>query len=270
MIDWLKLFKEITSQIQLKTKPLFGSQKAREEIGKNVGGDTSKYIDIIAEDIVVQTLEDKKINCTLISEECGIRNINNGGEDYIILDAIDGTTNTTRNIPFASTSIAHSRGRRLNDVDVALVKDLYRNRDYTAIKRSARAFEKGKIIQTSSINNIERAIIAINLTPRERLPIQLNRISPILLKVQKFRQLGSTALEICLVATGALDAFVDIEGISRATDLAAANLILIEAGGLSVTSLNEKLDMSLTERAQFPFVSAANKILCDEILNYLK
>lgn len=268
MTDWLNLFKIISNKIQQETKPLIGSQKAREEMGKGAGGDISKYVDILAENIAIQTLEEKKVHCTFISEECGIRQIDEGGKDCIILDGIDGTTNITRNIPFVSTSIAHSTGWRLSDVDIALVKDLYRNINYSAVKGKG-SFEKEKSIHTSNIDRLTNAILATNLTPRERLPKQISRISPILFKAHKFRQLGSTALEVCLVASGALDAFIDIDGITRATDLAAANLILKESGGLTVTSTHEELDMPLQGNAQLLFVSAANKTLIDEILGNL-
>ena len=269
MVDWLKLFQEIADEIRQDVKPFFGSEKAREDMGRGAGGDTTKYVDFLAEEIVVRTLEAGEVPCTLISEECGTRRIGRGGADYVVLDGIDGTTNSTRNIPFVSTSIARSTGNRLGDVDVALVKDLYRDLDYTAI-RGKGAFEEGKPLHVSNINSLERAIVAVNLTPRERLPGQINRISPVLFKALKFRQLGSTALEVCYVATGALDAFIDVEGLARATDLAAANLILKEAGGITVTSLGEELDMPLRTSARLPFVSAANKTLCSEILSYLK
>jgi myo-inositol-1(or 4)-monophosphatase len=40
------------------------------------------------------------------------------------------------------------------------------------------------------------------------------------------------SLELCYVACGKLDAFVDVRGSLRLTDVAAGKLILEEAGGL--------------------------------------
>jgi myo-inositol-1(or 4)-monophosphatase len=50
--------------------------------------------------------------------------------------------------------------------------------------------------------------------------------------VRRVRLLGSVALELCYVASGKLDALVDIRGALRVTDVAAGQLILKEAGGL--------------------------------------
>ncbi|MFZ3150033.1 MAG: inositol monophosphatase family protein, partial [Methanothrix sp.] len=44
--------------------------------------------------------------------------------------------------------------------------------------------------------------------------------------------LGSTSLEMALVASGRLDAFVDLRGMMRVVDIAAGKIILEEAGGV--------------------------------------
>jgi myo-inositol-1(or 4)-monophosphatase len=46
------------------------------------------------------------------------------------------------------------------------------------------------------------------------------------------RVLGSIALELCLVAEGAIDAVVDIRDLINGYDIAGAALILHEAGGV--------------------------------------
>ena len=121
MVDWLKLFQEIADKIQREARPLFGSEKAAESMGRGAGGDISKYVDTLAEDIVVKTLEAEKISCTLITEESGKLEIGGGGESHVVIDSIDGTTNAIRGIPFVATCLAHASGSRLSDVDVGLV-----------------------------------------------------------------------------------------------------------------------------------------------------
>lgn len=269
MTDWLRLFQEIADEIRREAQPLFGSEKAAEAMGRGAGGDVSKYVDTLAENIVVKTLEAEKIPCMLITEESGKLKISGGGESYVVLDSIDGTTNATRDIPFVSTCLAHATGSRLSDVDVGLVKDLYQNVNFTAIKGKG-AHRAGKLLSPSTVSSLGRAIIAINLAPKEKLPELIERISPILCRSLKIRHLGSTALEVCYVASGALDVFLDPGGLTRATDLAAAYLVLKEAGGISVTSSGEKLDMSLRASARAAFISGANQALCNEILDCLK
>ena len=269
MTDWLSLFQEISKEIYSKVKPFFGSEKAKEAIGRGAGGDLTKFIDLLAEEIVIEHLEARDISCILISEECGMRKIGKGEENYVVLDSIDGTTNATRNIPFVSTSIAHASHCYLNTVDVGLVKDLYQNIEFTATKGKG-AFKDGEPLRPSTVDSVEKAILAIDLGPKEKLSELMNQLLPILSRTFKIRHLGSTALEMCYVSSGALDVFLDLRGLVRATDLAAAYLILKESGGLTITPTGEELDMPLQANARASFISAANKILCNEILNCLK
>lgn len=269
MFDWLRLFKEVSDKINCDVKPFFGSKKARETMGRGAGGDVSKYIDILAEDIVVEALENKDVSCTLISEECGKRNIGKGGENYVILDSVDGTTNATRNIPFVATSLAHATGEKLSSVDVAFVKDLYHCVDFTATKGRG-AFRDEKQIYTSAISSLGNAIIAIDVSSKEGLPNSIENLLPIIYKALKIRQLGSTALETCYVASGSLEAFVDLRGLTRATDLAAAYLILKEAGGIAANPVGEELDMTLKADARAALILAANRAVCNEIIECIK
>ncbi len=269
MTDWLRLFHQFSEKIYQEVKPIFGSEKAREVVGRGVGGDLSKYIDLVAEEIVVKALEAEDISCILISEECGIRKIGRDSESYVILDSIDGTNNATRGIPFVSTSLAHASHDNLNAVDVALVRDLYRGVEFTALKGQG-ALEEGKPLHLSTIDSLEEAIVALDLGPKEKLPELLNLALPVLRKAFKIRHLGSTALEICYVASGALDVFLDLRGLTRATDLAAAHLILKESGGLIVTPMAKELDMPLRADSRSSLIATTNKVLCSEILNCVK
>jgi myo-inositol-1(or 4)-monophosphatase len=85
----------------------------------------------------------------------------------------------------------------------------------------------------------------------------------------KLRQLGSTALESVLVASGALDAFVDLRGLSRAVDLAAATLIVREAGAYIVAPDGEDLDMELRADERTSFIVAGNQTLLRQIMGLI-
>ena len=269
MVEWLKLFQEISEEICQKVKPILGSEKAREAMGRGAGGDIMKYIDFLAEDLVVKALETRGASCILISEECGVRKIGGSDRDYVVIDSIDGTTNATRNIPFASTSIAHASSGFLKGIDVALVKDLYRGTTFTAQKGKG-ALGEGKLLSPSTIDSLGKAIAAIDLSVQEKLPALMDRLLPLLCDTLKIRAIGSTALEVYYVASGALDAFVDLRGTTRAVDLAAAYLILKESGGTIITPSGEDLTMPLKADARTAFISAANKTLRNEILHLLK
>jgi len=62
---------------------------------------------------------------------------------------------------------------------------------------------------------------------------------------------------------------VDIRGIIRATDFAAAYLIVREAGALMVTPDGGEVDMELKATTRTSFVAATNKAICSKILRLL-
>ena len=78
--------------------------------------------------------------------------------------------------------------------------------------------------------------------------------------------LGANALELCLLAEGRIDAFVDVRGKIRITDFAAAYLIASEAGAKITDADGKKLRPEFDLGHRFSFVASANPSLHKEIL----
>ncbi len=76
-----------------------------EEISMGAGGDISRRIDLLAEDIFIKKL--KKFG-SIKSEECGY--VEGDGEFDIIIDPIDGSNNFVSKLPYFGTSVALKRG----------------------------------------------------------------------------------------------------------------------------------------------------------------
>ncbi len=96
------------------------------------------------------------------------------------------------------------------------------------------------------------------------------RLIPLLEKTKHLRHFGADALEICYVADGKTDAFIDIRGKLRVTDIAAAYLIIREAGGIMVTPEGDELDVALDATQRVAFIAAASKTFYTEIQKLLK
>ena len=265
MTDWLKLFETAATEIRRETLPLFGSAKAKEQQGRGAGGDVTRFVDALAESIVIRTLTDNHVPCILVSEEKGTQPIHGGGKDYVVLDAIDGTTNALHRIPFTATSIAHASGPRLEDVDAGLVMDLYSGATYKAQKGKG-AYEGDKLLTPSNITRLGEAVVSVELTYRRDFHGLIRRLIPIMARTSKLRQLGSTALEVSYVASGALDAFIDLRGLTRAVDLAAATIIVREAGASIVRPDGSDLNMELRADERTSFIVAGNNALLQEIV----
>lgn len=269
MVDWLRLFECAAWEICERVKPLFDSEKGGKAFGRGAGGDVSKMIDVLAEEIVIKALEDEGVSCVLVSEECGVKRLG-GGESsgYVVIDGIDGTTNAVHGLPFVATSLAFAEGPRLKDVRMGLVMDFSRDTIFHAEKGRG-AFRDMKRLKTSSVTDLRNAVISFELGYQRDREKQIRDLTPLLANSKKIRILGSTSLELCYIASGALDAFIDVRGVARATDLAAAQLILAEAGGLSVTSTGRPLDMALKPTATASIVATSNLLLCKNILEKL-
>jgi myo-inositol-1(or 4)-monophosphatase len=246
----------------------FGSSDAAIGFGIGAGGDTMKKIDLVAEKALIDVLEEHKISCTLISEETGTKRIGSQpSEIYLTADPVDGTTNAIRGIPFMATSIAMSRAPYLKDVEAALVSDLFHNVTYTA-QRDQGAYRNEERIKPSKISSLEEAVVGVDFNTL-RIKELVASLEEVLIRTRHLRHLGANALEICYVADGTTDAFLDIRGKLRVTDVAASYLILLEAGGIIVTPEGNELNVPLAATQRVSFIAAANKKLYETIRRLL-
>jgi myo-inositol-1(or 4)-monophosphatase len=262
-VSWkISLLTNLAKEIFSAVHPLLGTAKSREVLGLGFGGDKTRFIDAVSEAAVLQNLEKKGFSCILIGEECGVKKIGLSPEFYLILDGVDGTTNATRGIGFASASIAMSPTRWLRDIEAAVVIDLYNGGIYSAEKGGGAKFN-GRPIKTSSIKTLEEAILSIDIS---RSPGSIEKIAPLISKVRGVRALGAASLEICHVASGLLDAYVDVRGKLRMMDFAAGMLIVREAGGVFLQPNGEDMpNIQLTELKSFSVVASANRDIFDKI-----
>ncbi|UCE28959.1 MAG: fructose 1,6-bisphosphatase [Candidatus Bathyarchaeota archaeon] len=268
MTDWLSALEVCSKRIRKEVLPLFGKADAATGFGKGAGGDVMKKIDLTAEKAMIDTLRNLGASCTLISEESGVKEIGSQPSDsYLTTDPIDGTTNAVRGIPFFVTSIAVSKAPYLRDVEVALVSDLIHDITYTA-KRGHGAFKNGKRIQASTASSLKEAVVGINLSAVKKK----NFLAPLvamLKETRHLRHLGANALELCYVADGTSDAFIEPRGKLRVTDIAAAYLIVREAGSIMLGLEGEELDAPLTPTQTVSFISAANTLMYETIKKLL-
>ena len=87
---------------------------------------------------------------------------------------------------------------------------------------------------------------------------------------RRVRSLGAASLEICHVASGALDAHVDLRGKIRTLDFAAAMLILRESGGFfSLLDVDDPGRIPLTKLKRFSIIAAANEKLYSQIASLI-
>jgi myo-inositol-1(or 4)-monophosphatase len=263
-MDWLEILTECSQKMRKAALRYYGSPKAAVGFGVGAGGDTSKRIDLAAEKALIDCLNKHEISCTLVSEEAGTKKIGFGPpEYYVTTDPVDGTTNAVRGLPFSANVIAVSREPWLRDVETAIVSDIIHGVTYTA-QKSGGAFRNGKQIKPSETVEIEDAVIGVDLNTF-KIEELLAKMEGLFRVGKHFRHFGANALEICYVADGSTDAFIDIRGKLRVTDMVASYLILREAGGIMVTPEGKELDIPLAATQRLSFIAASNRKIYEAI-----
>lgn len=265
-VDWRRILCQCKSNVQVAIKPYLKTLKGSQpNLGIGAGGDIMKPVDLAAETAIVQTLRKYNVSFTLISEESGIKEFGSSPQkSYCCIDPIDGTTNLTRGLPFYASSIAVSNKPELSDVYAGMVVDLMHDETFIALKGKG-AYRNGERVQTSEINSLEEAVVGLDLNAFKG-NFNINIAAVLIENIRHTRHFGANALEICHVAAGLTDAFIDLRNKIRTTDIAAGFLIVKEAGGIITNQENEPINVKLDPKQTLSFVASANEKIHQRIL----
>jgi len=255
----------LAARVTRRVKPLLGKRKSSDCI--SFGPNQRRMrLDAEAAKAVRSELEESEISCHLISEEWGRLDFGKDPKSYLIVDEFDGTFNGSRGIPFSAVSIAISEKPRLEDVHTGVVVDIFQNVTYHAVKGGG-AYREARRIRTFERRNLTDCIMSIKMaaSPKEAI----HTVGHLLLEASHGRDFGAAALELSLIASGQLDAIVDIRAKTRVTDVAAGFLLVKEAGG-EFQILNESLENAhLRTYERLSFVAASGPQLLDQVLNLI-
>lgn len=265
--DWIQVLIECKNSIKEKMRPLAEIlNQPQRNLGIGAGGDPIKEIDLAAETAIDDTLKRQTTSFSLISEESGtIEYGQNPKQCYVTADPIDGTTNLLRGVPFYATSIAVSTEPTLRSVHAGLVADLFHDITYTA-KKGHGSYRNGHRITPSKNSSIRDGVIGLDLNSY-RAEKTVPKLTALMKEANHLRHFGANALEMCYVADGTTDAFIDIRGKLRTTDMAAAQLIIREAGAIITTPEGKTLDARLDPKQKVEFIAAANQVLHRKIVD---
>ncbi len=145
-----------------------------------------------------------------------------------IVDPIDGTTNFIFDLPLYTISIAYEEA---GELVLGCVYCPRLDEMYTAV-RGQGAFCNGKPIRVRENAVLRDALVGMSFAHRsERAGERMLRAIPLLREgCSDMRRLGSAALDLCFVACGRYDAYVELA--LYIYDIAAGMVILREAGGV--------------------------------------
>jgi len=186
--------------------------------------------------------------CAVLSEESQITGEWKPGGLMVVMDPLDGSTNASKRVPWYATALCAIDGEGMR---ASLVVNQASGRDRYWASRGGGAFHNGIRLQVNLRNTLRDSVVGISGLPSFRPAWG------------QFRALGAAALDICLVATGALDGWIDFNS-HGVWDYLASVLVCQEAG--VVVSEFQSRDLVVTQYAEkrTPLVASSRELL-DEL-----
>jgi fructose-1,6-bisphosphatase/inositol monophosphatase family enzyme len=232
----LEVLYRVSLAVQRVVRDAATSPHRADVVAMGADGTPTEELDRLAETEILRVLDAEGVAWDLLSEEAG--RVARGGDRLLVVDPIDGTMNALRSLPFYSVSLALGSAV-LSDVELGLVRDLYRGTTYWAV-RGEGAYCDGRPIRTRPWSP-QGEVFFVNLGHRAT-----ERAVRLAGKGQRIRSLGCASLEMLMVAQGSADAYVfenSTDGRNlRSTDIAAAYRILCEAGGGATDALGRSIE----------------------------
>jgi myo-inositol-1(or 4)-monophosphatase len=258
-MEFLSACSQMADLVEKSIRDLVGTPEGGITVRMGADLTPTKKIDQVAEDCILQFLEENPLCRLLISEEAG--KVEFRGEcGTIFLDPVDGTFNAVAGIPFYALSIAYAEE---GETQQAFVRNLASGETFTAI-RGKSAFCNNKPIRVSTVRNLDEC--AMSVYGRKFDPTRVMQLGQ---KIRRWRLLGASALELCYVGCGRIDGFIDLRDTLRVTDAAAGMLVCTEGGG-KVSDLNGDTIRFTDEVTIGRCIVATNGAVHHKVIEYLR
>ncbi len=213
---------------------------------KSSATDNVTAIDVASEQLVRSQLSAGRPDDGFLGEE-GASEPSRSGITWVV-DPIDGTTNFIYGIAAYAVSIAAvaaaapGEEERAQGTAVAgVVLDVVSGEEFTAVRGQGAWLRSGPEghahrLLVGQPESLGQALVATGFGyEAQRRAVQGAAVARLLPQVRDIRRMGSAALDLCAVAAGRVDAYVE-QGL-KPWDRAAGALIAVEAGAV-VTGLD--------------------------------
>lgn len=240
----------------------------------NASGHRSLVIDLLLEDIIIDFFKEKEFPCIIEAEEKGRTVLAKNPEFLIIADPLDGSNNYRRRIPLTCYAIAIAKLEKnnafFNDTMIASCRSFHSNEFYYALKGKGAFDEKDNPINPSKEVKLERAMVAFDLDRayRNREDV-VSTVFKVLKHCRGTRRFGANILDIMYVASGKIEAMIDIREKFSAVHTPA--LFICEESGAKIKSFYDtKFNPILKANENINFVLCGNQKLMDVVMKKMK
>ncbi len=218
-------------------------------VAEGADGTPTSRLDEVVESAILRAVEPFGLN--ILSEEIGF--VDRGSATTLVIDPVDGTGNAAAGIPFAGFTAAIADEHRFVE---GLTVWLDTGRHWWA------HVDAPPTRSTTGRRTADGAVISM-IRPKRNLDA-IGRIAD---RVDRIRILGSSSIEAALVSAGVLDAFLDVgSDTHRIVDLAAAVVLVEQAGGVVVDVYGRPVEFTLEIDRRWSGVVAASQELADELI----
>lgn len=237
----------IADAVQAAIEKIPNSRCKGEEVCMGADGTPTSQIDKVAENAALMHIQSNRIPLNILSEEIGF--VDNGAEETLVMDPIDGTSNAIAGIPYFTISLAVGTSK-LSDIRLGYLRNPVTGDVYTAEKGKG-AFKNGCPIHVRKAVMDDLFVMIYMGNGAHPDAFALAK------RVKSSRSLGCASLEMVIVGEGEADGFLmKSEKYTRAiriVDIAASTIILREAGGEVYDLEGNVLDMpfDLEHRSNF-------------------
>lgn len=265
----LKYFQEIYEQVAeyLRTQGQFET----EVVQVNPKGDKTKAFDYNTEEMILEYFDRHlPYSVKVLTEERGEISLGSGAPEYtIIIDPVDGSDNFTRRLGmtgFSAAAIPAGEPLMIDNVQYGFVGHIFLKKIFTCEKGNG-AYCNNEKLSTSRENDLRKSLLTIySLGKRKEF---LEHMYPLLQQITEMRCFGSAAYEICQVAAGGLEGYIDVRNLCTPENFIAAAMMVQEAGGVVTDERGEALIPIPQLDYGYNIVVSGSQELHDTILKYL-
>jgi fructose-1,6-bisphosphatase/inositol monophosphatase family enzyme len=204
---------------------------------------TQYSVDVRADNAALAVLHEA--GCAVLSEESQITGQWGDDDILVVMDPLDGSTNASRGVPWFATALC---ALDKNGMRASLVVNQASGKDRYWATQGSGAFHNGNQMHPSACSTLKEAVVGVS---------GLASFRP---QWSQFRALGAAALDICLVAQGVLDGWVDFNS-HGVWDYLASILICQEAGVATSEYLDRELLVTQYDEKRTPIVAATPALL---------
>jgi myo-inositol-1(or 4)-monophosphatase len=261
--DWLTVCRRAVAGLRgIFTGRATTEQRAIETGSRGEGGDRTLEIDAEAEELVfieLQRLHDQGFRFHALSEERGEVDFGGGtGDDAvrIIIDPLDGSLNAKRGLTHYALALAVAIGPTMADVVFGYVYDFGPDEEWRATLGGGAYLNDIELDRSAGevrAHDGRLEVVGIEAADPRWVRNSVDELADLAYRMRAF---GAMAPSLCQVAAARFDGLVSLRG-CRAVDVAAAQLIVREAGGLiSFPHYEDRLGAPLDLVPHSPIVAA--------------